>query len=106
MQRRKRRARVERGAKQGERGAKEEAPKRARRATFRESGAAWPKKSVVQSERGARRAWCADGRDQEEAWWAWCARGLVRKKRVVQGERGARRAARCKESSVVQRRKR
>ena len=47
MQRRKRRARVERGAKQGERGAKEEAPKRARRATFRESGAAWPKKSAV-----------------------------------------------------------
>ena len=77
---------------QGERGAKEEGPKRAASDLY-ESGAASTAPSGSSSDRVSAPVW------PWWAWWAWCARGLVRKKRVVlkrawcssvvRGERGA-----------------
>merc|ERR1712086_898806 len=74
-------------------------------------GAAWPKKSVVQSERGARRAWCADEVETKKrrggrgARGVWCERSAWCKASGVQGEqRGARRAAWCNESVVRKKR--
>ena len=102
----------------------------ARRATFTKAGRrgrggakrAWCKESVVERRARVQRVSTAPSGSSSDRvsapvwpWWAWCARGLVRKKRVVQsectvvqGERGARRAAWCNDGrdervlSVVQ----